>query len=54
MKNVRWMVSWYESNADHDILQNIQVYAPHENKETVKRENKKFKLTRKRELLLLK
>lgn len=51
--NARWAISYLEADADQEPLQVVQVYAAHENKEVVKRENKGMQLTRKRELILI-
>ena len=37
---MRWMINRKRTNIDHELLQVIIVYAAHENKEVVKRENK--------------
>lgn len=47
----RWMIERKATTFDKEELRIIEVYASHENKEQVKRENKKW--THKRELLLL-
>lgn len=45
----RWMIERKAVNRDREILQVIEVYAPGENKELVKAENKKW--THKRHLI---
>ena len=50
MTTPRWMIEKYENN-NRDILQVIEVYAEGENKELVKKENRKY--THKRRLLLV-
>ena len=45
----RWMIERKATNYDHEELRIIEVYAPGENKELVKKENKKW--TYKRELI---
>lgn len=40
--SVRWMIERDYKNNDHELLQLIKVYAPGENKELVKKENRKW------------
>lgn len=47
--NTRWMVERKAINREMDMLQVVEVYAPGENKELVKQENKKW--TYKKELI---
>lgn len=47
----RWMIERKAMNRENDLLQVIEVYAPGESKEIVKRENKIW--THKRELITL-
>lgn len=47
----RWSVERKALTREGDLLQVIEVYAPGENKELVKRENKRW--THRRELLLI-
>lgn len=46
----RWMIERKAINREEDVLQIIELYAPGENKELVKQENKKW--THKRELII--
>lgn len=46
---VRWMIERDTANNDHEYMQLVTIYAPHENKEVVKQENKNW--THKRELI---
>ena len=46
---VRWTIERGYVTVDRDLLQIVEVYAPGENKETVKRENKDW--TYRRELI---
>lgn len=39
---VRWMVERNAVNKDYELLQVIEVYAPSENKELVKKENRQW------------
>lgn len=48
----RWMTERMRKNDDHEFLQVVKVYAPHENKEVVKADNGEW--THKRELIILK
>ena len=47
--NLRWMIERKYKNAHHEILQIVEVYAPNESKEVVKRENEQWSY--KRELI---
>ena len=47
----RWITDRNYKNSTHETLQVITVYAPGENKELVKKENKKW--THRRELVLV-
>ncbi|WP_405101622.1 hypothetical protein [Oceanobacillus sp. FSL H7-0719] len=47
----RWLTDRNYKNSTHETLQVITVYAPGENKELVKKENKKW--THRRELVLV-
>lgn len=45
----RWMIERRATNNDAELLQIVEVYAEHENKETVKQENRQWSY--KRELI---
>jgi len=51
MRTPRWMVERKAINSERELLQVVEVYAVGENKELVKRENRKY--THKRKLLLI-
>lgn len=47
----RWSVEWKARTRDGELLQVVEIYAPGENKEVVKAENRQY--THRRELLLI-
>lgn len=49
MSKPRWMIERKATNHDREMLQVVEVYAPGENKETVKKENRRW--THKRYLI---
>lgn len=51
MYEARWTVERRAKSIDHESLQVIEVYAPGENKELVRKENKQW--THRRKLLLV-
>ena len=51
MTTPRWMIERKAINSERELLQVVEVYAPGETKELVKKENRKY--THKRKLLLV-
>lgn len=47
----RWMIERKGINSDRQLLQIVEIYAPNETKEIVKRENEKW--TYRRELIMV-